>query len=229
MSLDADIHKLSPGALIDLYIIDLNNIGVGIVHYFYPGTDANYGTLHFQGQDYTPWPIAIEGLEKRGSGAEARPKVSISNFGGVISADLQTYDDLVGAIVKRRRTFEQYLNTETPDSGAYAEESFFIEQKVSESPLVVEFELASAMDFVDKRLPGRTAIANSCPWQYKSSENGSGCGWAGTNPAKYFDAAGVSVVNQVDDMCGKRLDDCKLRFGATSPLDFGGFPALGRI
>lgn len=229
MSVNQDIHKLEPGALLDLYVLDLNNIGVGVVYYFYAGTDTDFTPVRFQGQDYSAWPITIEGLEKRGSGAEQRPKATISNFGGLITTDLAAYDDLVGAVIKRRRTFAQYLNTETVDTTAYAEELYFIEQKTNENPLFVEFEMASAMDFVDKRLPGRTAIANSCPWQYATTENGSGCGWPRTDSAKYFDKAGAQVFSLQEDVCGKRLTDCKLRFGIDQPLDFGGFPSLGRV
>lgn len=230
MSVAIDVHKLEPGALLDLYVLDLNPIGVGVVYYFYNGTDTDYSPVHFQGQDYDGWPIIIEGLEKRGTGAEARPKVTISNFGGLITADLEAYDDLVGAVVKRRRTFAQYLNTETVDSSAFAEELFFIEQKTNENPLFVEFEMASAMDFVDKQIPGRTAVANACPWQYATNENGSGCGWPRTDPAKYFDRQGNSVVTLEEDVCSHNLTTgCKVRFGADQPLDFGGFPSLGRV
>jgi len=84
------------------------------------------------------------------------------------------------------------------------------------------------MDFVDKRLPGRTAVANACPWQYATTANGSGCSWPRTDPNKYYNQSGVQVFNQQQDVCGKRLADCKLRFGDDQPLDFGGFPSLGR-
>jgi len=228
VSINGDIHKLEPGALIDLYVLDLNSIGVGVVYYFYSGTDANFGNILFQGQTYSPWPVKIEGLEKRGSGSEKRPKAIISNYGQLITNELQTHQDLVGALVRRRRTFSQYLGTNVADSSAYAEELFFIEQKTREDAVAVEFELASAMDFVDKRLPGRTAIANACPWQYKTTANGSGCGWPGTDSNKWFDKSGNQVASAALDECGKRLSDCKLRFGADKPLDFGGFPALGR-
>ncbi len=229
MSIAIDVHQLEPGALVDLFVLDLNAIGVGVVYYFYAGLDTDLTPIRFQGQDYAAWPIQIDGLEKRGTGAEHRPKLAVSNFGGIITADLALHDDLVGALIKRRRTFAQYLNTETPDTSAYAEELFFIEQKNNENPLLVEFELASAMDFTDKQLPGRTAIANSCPWQYKTTLNGSGCGWPGSDSNKWFDRSGTQVFTEAEDVCGKRLTDCKLRFGADQPLDFGGFPSLGRI
>lgn len=47
-----------------------------------------------------------------------------------------------------------------------------------------------------------------------------------------FDAA-LAAVPPTDDVykqdrCGKRLSSCKLRFGETNPLSFGGFPGVGR-
>ncbi|RLA17453.1 MAG: phage minor tail protein L [Gammaproteobacteria bacterium] len=132
-------------------------------------------------------------------------------------------------MLKRRRTLAQYLGTETPDSSTYIEDVYFIEQKSVENSLVVEFTLSSAMDFIGKRLPGRTAVANTCPWQYKTTENGSGCGWPGNDASLWFDASGNPVNDEAQDACGKRLSDCKLRFGEVEPLDFGGFPSLGRI
>lgn len=47
-----------------------------------------------------------------------------------------------------------------------------------------------------------------------------------------FDAAlaAVPLDDQVykDDICGKRLTSCKLRFGENNPLPFGGFPGVSR-
>jgi len=233
VSIKGDIHKLEPGALIDLLVLDLtpvdvNQTGGVLTYYLYAGSDVDYGPIYFQGQNYDPWPVTVEGFEKRGSAAEKRPKVRISNFNRFVTKKTQQYDDLVGAIVKRRRTFAQYLGGSVADSTKYSEELFFIEQKTNENAIFQEFELSSAMDFVDKRLPGRTAVANACPWQYATTANGSGCSWPRNDPGKYYNAAGVQVFNQQQDVCGKRLADCKLRFGADQPLDFGGFPSLGR-
>ncbi len=229
MSINDDIHKIEPGELVDLYVLDLNNIGQAIVYYFYPGLDENSQNIKFQGQIYTPFPMMIEGLQKRGTGAERRPKVTISNHLGLISALMSNHEDLVGATVERRRTLGKYLGTDIPDISTYTKELYFVEQKTNETPLVVQLDLASAMDFMDKRLPARTAVANSCPWQYKSTDSGSGCGWPGVDSSKWFDKSGAQVFTEQEDSCGKRLKDCKLRFGNSEPLDFGGFPSLGRV
>jgi len=229
MSINADVHKLEPGALIDLYVLNLNPIGVPEVHYFYPGVGDSNQQVKFQGQLYTPWPVKIEGLEKRGTGSEKRPKLTISNYMAVFTAYIELNNDLVGAAFERRRTLAKYLDTEVADITTYSKELFFVEQKTFEDPMYMEFELASAMDFVSKRLPSRIAISNSCPWQYSSTDNGSGCGWPATDNSRWFDKAGAQVFTAQEDTCGKRLTDCKIRFGVTAPLDFGGFPALGRL
>lgn len=225
MSLTIDAKKQVLQALIDLYILDLNPIGVGSTLYFYPGADADSQPVLYLGQTYSPWPVEMTGFEKRGTGAEQRPKAAIANIGGSVTQQLRLYDDLVGATMTRRRTLQTYLDANVAE---YVDEIYFIEQKTAETSLVVEFELATAMDFIDKRLPGRIAVANACPWRYKTTANGSGCSWPGTNPAKWFDRQGNPVVSEALDDCGKRLSDCKKRFGEHEQLDFGGFPSLGR-
>ena len=70
MSLKLDAKKQNVAALVDLYVLDLNSIGLGQVYYFYPGTDANNQPVTYQGNTYTPWPIEMTGFEKRGTGSE---------------------------------------------------------------------------------------------------------------------------------------------------------------
>lgn len=101
-------------------------------------------------------------------------------------------------------------------------DTWFIEQKTSETNEVVEFELASALDFQDTQLPRRQIIANLCPFGYR----GSYCGYAGT---AMFDTNDNPVTDPALDACSKTLGGCKKRFGATSVLNFGGFPAAALI
>jgi lambda family phage minor tail protein L len=85
---------------------------------------------------------------------------------------------------------------------------------------VVEFELAAAFDLVGVRAPKRQCIANICQWVYRSTE----CGYTGSN---YFSVNDEPVSGLDNDVCGKRLTSCKLRFGATSELPYGSFPGIG--
>lgn len=225
MSLEVDIKKQAAAALVDLYILDLNPIGVAQSYFFYPGTDENSEPINYLSQVYSPWPIVMSGFARKGDGSENRPKAIVGNIGGAISQELRLYDDLVGATVTRRRTLKTYIDS---DIAEFVDEMYFIEQKTSENSQQIEFDMASPLDFIDKQLPGRVAVANACPWRYKSTANGSGCSWPGTNPTLWFDREGGPVLSAGLDDCGKRLSDCKLRFGENNELDYGGFPSLGR-
>jgi phage-related protein len=41
------------------------------------------------------------------------------------------------------------------------------------------------------------------------------------------DAAGNPTADPAQDVCGKRLSDCALRFPSPALMNFGGFPGCG--
>jgi lambda family phage minor tail protein L len=223
--LSGGVHKLTHSAMIDLYSVDLNSIGIGQVYYFHAGTDSSNTPIVYQGNTYTPWYIKITGLDKRGTGSSARPMAEIGNHNQFVTNLCRVYQDIVGATVRRRRTLASYI---LADLDQYHDEFYLIERRAEETTSLVKFELASPLDFLDKQLPGLLALATGCPHRYKSTLDGSGCSWPGTNSALWFDRFGVQVFSAGLDVCGKRISDCKLRFGATEPLDYGGNPGLGR-
>jgi lambda family phage minor tail protein L len=55
---------------------------------------------------------------------------------------------------------------------------------------------------------------------YRSTE----CGYTGTN---YFNENDSRVTTAAQDICGKKLSSCKVRFGATAELPFGSYPGIG--
>ena len=108
----------------------------------------------------------------------------------------------------------------TPDPTAeFPREIYFVDRKSAENRNVVEFELASAFDMVGVRAPKRQCITR-CQWVYRSVE----CSYTGTN---YFNVSDVAVGNASQDVCGKRVDSCKARFGQNAELPFGGYPGIG--
>ena len=164
-------------------------------------------------------------------------------------------NDLGGAEVRRIRTLAKYLddvNFFTPKSAItqsgdflitqggdgftffdvntpsgladpnarFPDESWFVDRKASETRDAVTFELASKFDLAGQKIPRRQIIANTCQWRYRSSE----CSYTGT---AYFDANGNPVSTLAEDVCGKRLASCKLRFGENGLLPFGSFPGAG--
>lgn len=224
----ADIQTLSPGGIVELYELDGTEIEPGLLYHFhgYP----NVASIWWQGIEYRAWPIYGDGFALVGEGQQASPTVSVGDIDGSISAMCVLYDDLVGAVFRRRRTLAQYLDARNfPDGNPSADPAqgtvtgeWRIEQKTNEEPGErVDFELASLLDFGDAQIPARTIVANWCDVeQYRGPE----CGYTG---ARCFDARGNPVTDPSLDVCGRGLSDCKIRFGEWEELPFRAFVGAG--
>lgn len=220
MTLATDVQSLEPGAVVSLFIVDASQIGAELYR-FQPYTGA--GVIAFQGEDYDPWPLQASGFELTGSSQPA-PRLKMGNVGGFLTALCLQFDDLIGAVVTRKRTLAKYLDSspEADPEEEFPPEIWYVEQKIAENNEFVEFELTSALDFDGVQLPRRQIIANFCPWRYRSTE----CGYLGGPVADQFD---IITTDARRDQCGKRLQSCKLRFGENGELSFGGFPASGLV
>jgi lambda family phage minor tail protein L len=224
----ADIQGLEPGARVALYELDASTIAGGSLLRFHGYQQV--GSIWWQGNEYTAWPILADGFAKTSEGQQPSPKLSVGNVDGSISSLCILLDDLVGAKLTRHVTLGQYLDARNFAGGnpsadpqqEFPADIWFIEQKPVETNEVVEFELKSALDFQEVMIPRRQIIANLCPWKYR----GPYCGYTGT--AK-FDLNDNPVSDSALDVCSKRLGSCKKRFGATNVLNFGGCPAAALI
>jgi lambda family phage minor tail protein L len=219
--INAELQSLTPNALIELFILDTNVIGFATIDYFFAGTDANRLPIVFQGISYQPIPLEVTGFEFTGQGTTPKPAMKVSNSGGIISATALQYNDLVGAKVTRKRTFAKFLdNQPTADpTQELAQDVYYVNRKVAENAVEVQFELTTSFDLVGLQLPSRQVIQNSCPWIYKGAE----CTWVPV-AGKYFDTTDTPQSLPGADQCGKRLTSCQLRFGNNVPIPFGGFP-----
>lgn len=229
MAIASDIQKLNPGDIVEMFVIDATNQGGGIV-YFHPGVNELGNNLVWQGQEYQKYPIEASGFEKRANGSTPRPTIRLSNLLNALGALAGAYDDFVGARVTRRRTLVKYLdavnfaagNALADSTAAFPDEIFTVDRKANENKLFIEWELTAATDLHGVMLPRRQVIQNVCTVIYRSAE----CGYAGGPVADINDNATTISAN---DVCGKRLSSCKLRFGEFSPLPFGGFPGAGLL
>lgn len=228
MSIFQEIHKVSPSAIIELYILDASAQGATDPLYFHSGTNSLSQNIVWQGREYVRFPIEVTGFEISSQGTLPRPRMRVSNYMGIITTFLLQYGDLTGAKVVRKRTHARFLdsvnfpggNPEADPATEYPEDIFYIDRKVIENNELVEFELVSSMDLVGVGLPRRQVIQNLCPWKYRGGE----CGYTGEN---YFKSDDEATDDQSLDICGKRLTSCKKRFGENSSLPFGGFPGAG--
>lgn len=230
MSINQDVQKLEPGALIEFYELDTTLAGLAEIARFHGMPDRN--SLWWDGEEYHPWPITSEGFDLT-SDQPPTPKLAVGNINLSITALCLAYDDLVGAKLTRRRTFAKYVDAinfpsgVNPDADPTQEmppEIWYIERKSAETPEAVEFELASALDFNGVQLPRRKILASRCMWISIGGYRGPYCGYAGPAVATADD---TPTSDPALDRCGGRVASCKLRYGENNPLPYGGFPAAG--
>ena len=72
MGINADIQKLEPGALVELFELDASGIGGEILRFH---GYMQVGPIFWQGQRYEPWAIQAEGFEQVGEAALATLRV----------------------------------------------------------------------------------------------------------------------------------------------------------
>lgn len=224
----ADLYKLNADRLVELFELDATSLG-GSVSRFHNGVNELASDVVWQGVTYYRFPIEATGFEFSGKGQLPRPSIRVANVNGLIGALVGTYNDLAGAKVIRRRTLVKYLdavnftggvNASADPTAALPDDVYYIDRKSTENKFLVEFELAASFDVNGVQLPRRQIIQNVCAWKYRSAE----CGYAGGAVAKADDTA-TAILGE--DVCGKRLSSCKLRFGNYAELPYGGFPSAG--
>jgi lambda family phage minor tail protein L len=239
MSITADIQRLEPGALVQLFELDASQIGGDVLRFH---GYAQQGPIWWQGEQYAPWAIEATGFARRGDGQQPAPTLRVGNIGqdaegrplpGVISALCLALQDLVGARLLRHRTLGRYLdaanfeggNPEADPAEHLPSEVWLIEAKSQETAEAVEFELRSALDFDGQQLPARPIVADICPWLWIGGYRGPWCNYTG---AALFDAHDMPVADPSLDRCGGRVSSCKVRFGEWEPIHFGGFPSAAQ-
>lgn len=215
---NSDLQKLYHSGVISLYELDLSPIGGGLYRF------CNYNDIgdnvSFGGVVYYAIAIIATGFEISTNGQLPTPTLRISNVGGLVTSLVGSLEDLVGAKLTRRRTLIKYLDGQpsADPNTAYPDDIWYVERKVREDKLEVEFQLASSFDLEGIKLPFRLQLT-TCTWKYR----GDGCGYTGGAVAKTDDTA--TSDSSLDD-CGKRVASCKLRFGENGILPFSSFPGL---
>ena len=177
------LQSTSPGSVIELFSIQLKTAlhGANTLYRFHNGANLNAnGEVVWAGNSYLRFPIDCSGFEFGSTGTLPRPKISISNIFGTITAIMQDVNettvgnDLNGAIFTRIRTLARYLDAAnftggtnpfgTPDPTAeFPQEIYFLDRKVTETRDVVTWEAQSALDLVNVKLPQRIATKDIFP------------------------------------------------------------------
>ena len=233
-TIDSAVQEFSPGNLVELYVVDLTVLGGGVTRW---ANSAHAATaITFDGDIYTPIAIEVEGFEWNGRGSIPTPTIRLFPSDGIKAAML-AYGDLIGAKLTRIKTFSRFLDGE-PDADPnqkFPDEVYFFEQKTAFNKTVVEWSLSSVLDQEGVMIPKVPFLKDICQQKYRRY-NGTtspasfdyvlpadgGCPYTGTS---YFDVDGNAVTIDADK-CGKRLSECKRRFGDYAVLPFMAFPGI---
>lgn len=239
-------EKFDVGEIVELFSIDLAPIGGGQFGFApSPVIDVHgaEATPRLDGQPFTPLPLESEGWQWTGAGPLPTPRLTFrlarpdgdqALAASALVSLIEANDDMLGARVTRIRTLRRHLDDGSdPDPQAVlGAEIFTVERKTSQTGDALTLELRSAIDAEAVSLPRRQAL-DRCPLRYRVPAVGGGFDYsAATCPyggAARFGLTGQPVGSDAADRCGKRLVDCRLRFGQHAVLPFGGFPGVGRI
>ncbi len=176
----SNLQSINPSAIIELFTLQLSTAlhGANTIYRFHSGSNLNAnGQIVWNGNAYLRFPIQATGFAFQ-KGQLPRPKITISNATGLISAILlsvnetTTGNDLTGATVTRIRTLAKFLdaanfadgtNATADPNAEFPQEIYVVDRKSTETREVVEFELAAPTDLAGVRIPGRQATRSIFP------------------------------------------------------------------
>lgn len=223
--------------MIVLWELDLTSLG-GAVYRFTSCTSESGAirvAVTFDGETYYPREFEATGFGHTGKGQQPRPKIRIADTDNTIHDLCMAYQDMLGAVVKRIRTFTRYLDDGVQaDPGArFPIDVYVIAKKPTQTKIFYEFELNPYMDKEGKRVPGRLVLKDICQFVYRRWSVSSfdyhlekPCPYHG---GLYFKKDGSSTSDAGEDDCPHTLDGCKARYGTYGPMPFGGFPGMNRL
>lgn len=185
--------------------------------------------ITWRGVEYTPIPMKLEGFELTSDGPSTRPSVSVANIQNVVTMAVEQYNQLAGKKIIRRLVLATALDAVNfvdgnPNQDFTKEKTliYTIERLVTLDTEWGKFELAAPSEMDGAIVPARPIIADICQWKYRQD----GCGYTGKPCADQFDEA---TTDPKQDYCSHTLRGCKIRWGETAVLPFGGFPSVDKV
>lgn len=228
-----DAQQLEQDAIVTIFELDARQYGDGILRFAPAPVDGDIVRLN--GYEYQPIPIKAEGFEWNGQGTLPRPTLTVTAMELAFLSLVISADDLVGAPVKRLRTYRKHLDDGIdPDPQAlFPVDYYVIERKAGQNRRQIQFELSVQMDQQGRMVPHRQILRDTCTHRYRYWDgsqyqyDGVTCPYAGSGEWRADGTQGAP--SEGEDVCGKRLRDCRLRFGENGVLPTRAFPGVGRI
>lgn len=242
------IQSLGPSSFIELFELDLTPIGGSAILRFCSGADIVNGSLvpvTFKGQVYQSWPVAFKGSEVSGTSSLPQPTLTLSNVNvpnpdgslgtGALVQALVTYDDLRGAVVRRHRTFSDFLDNQPGHLATNRElsmDTYIVDEKPVDNGETIQFKLVTPIDQQGVLIPGRIVSSLYCQKRYRSWNSATnswnmpvvGCTYSGSG---MWDGNDNPTTDPTKDQCSRQYSGCKLRFSAYLPT--WAFPGAGKL
>lgn len=230
-ALSAAAQAAAPEPYVVLFDLDATVLGGSVYRFSQSSREA--APIRFGGHDYVPVDVEVEGFEWAGRGPLPSPTLKVGNVNRVFSALLSQCNDLLGATLIRTRTLRQFLDDaeEADPTAHFPLDVYKIERKTLANKVFVQWELSASLDQEGRMLPGRQVLRDTCTHRYRRWTGSAfdyvlaTCPYAGTAG---FNAMG-SPTTSAKDVCGKRLSDCRLRFGQSAVLPTRSFPGVARV
>jgi lambda family phage minor tail protein L len=233
LTIEANVQSPSPGEIVELFTIDLTDMG-GTILYLTPGVMDGTAVV-FDGNIYVPIPMETQGFTWNSKGSLPRPTIRISSVTSLVNAVIIEFNDLLGARVYRIRTFAEFLdNGSNPDpTSTFPIDIYQVERKVNQNKVFVEWELSTYIDQEGIQIPKRQVLRDTCTHTYRFWDStllefkydNVTCPYTGTN---HFDV-NDDPCNPPQDRCSKKLTGCRKRFGQNGVLPTRAFPGVARV
>ena len=237
MNMPKRLTDLSQDAVVELFTLDTSTthqlsgeaIEKGQILNWVSGTIGDE-TVKFGGVEYIPLAISATDYEWNGQGSPPQPKLQIQNIGGIVAGLTMSLDDLVGATVTRTRTFKKHLDgqSEANANTFFEPDIFTINRKSLHNKSSIEFELATPLEVLNKKIPSTVIMRNTCSYHYRQFLNSKwyygDCPYAGS---AYYDQSDVEQSDPAKDICSRRFSGCLKRYGQKVPLPIKCFAGAG--
>ena len=186
----SELQSVKPTALIELFQLQLIS-GIHYasgsppvtdgIYYFHSGTSLKTNNaIIWNAKTYQRYPVRCTGFEYNNSGSLPRPQMQISNILNLFTSLIATVNtfnvgnDLVGAKFIRVRTLAEFLDDANFDNNKnifgdantnqeLPQEIYFLNKKLFENRSVVSYEMVSALDLVNVKIPKRIVTRKDFP------------------------------------------------------------------
>ena len=172
---------------VGLHIPTGNPNNLDTVFRFHAGANLNnFGQIIFNGNSYQRVPVQVEGFEDTSKGTIPRPTLTFSNLGGItkdttvmtmsdflnVVNSVTAGNDLLDAKLTRLMPLASALDNAnfvgdnpfgTPSTDRLQDRIYYVDRKVTENRQVVQFELVSALDMQNKKIPARIVTRDLFP------------------------------------------------------------------